>query len=182
VNILNGQQKLKIKIRHHVLWHPLVDSVNTTNTFSEFLFQDGPILATALIEEGLSNYYGDNVKERSTITASPIMMTPAQLKEFMPPSTIITAENDWLRDEGQNFARLLQIAGVECGVIQEVACVHDSVIFNASRSSPTVQLALLAVTGKLKEVLRAVGDAKEHSVPSEMSDAADEKSHKRRRR
>ena len=80
-------------------------------------------------------------------------MTPAQAKQFMPPTTIITGQADWLRDQGQDFAKLLQSAGVACGVIQGVAILHDAAIFDLARTSPTVELIMVAIAGKLEEAL-----------------------------
>jgi len=154
VSILNHQRSLHLPITHQILLHPLLDATSLSSTFSQFIFQDGPVVASGLIAEGIDDYFGlDNIKDRSSITASPILMIPKQAKEYMPSTTIITAQADWLRDQGQNFAKLLQTAGVECGVLQAVACVHDCEVFNVSRTSPTVELIMLAVAGRLREVL-----------------------------
>lgn len=84
-------------------------------------------------------------------------MTAAQAKEFMPPTTIITAQADWLRDQGQEFAKLLQTAGVPCGVVQGVAILHDAAVFNASRASPTAQLIMIVIAGLARSVLLGDG-------------------------
>jgi len=93
------------------------------------------------------------VEQRASITASPLLMTQQQAKDFMPPTTIITQQADWLRDQGQDFAQLLQTAGVSCGVMQGVAILHVAEVWNQTRTSPTVELIMMLVAAKVKQVL-----------------------------
>jgi acetyl esterase len=156
INILNHQRDLDLPISHQILMFPLVDSSTVVTRFSEFLFQDGPLINEAFIIESLDDYFGPlpaSAADRSSILASPVLMTAAQAKEFMPPTTIVTGQADYLRDQGEDFAKLLQTSGVECGVLQGVALLHDSVVFNLARKSPTVELIMIMVAGKIKEVL-----------------------------
>ena len=80
-------------------------------------------------------------------------MTAAQIQKFMPSTTVITSSADWLRDEGENIAQQLQVASVSCGVIRLVGSLHDAEIFVGARTSPTVELVMLMLAGKLREVL-----------------------------
>ncbi|KPI45616.1 putative alpha/beta hydrolase [Cyphellophora attinorum] len=156
INILNQQRDLDLPISHQILMFPAIDSSTVVTRFSEFLFQDGPLINEAFLIESLDDYFGPlpvSAADRSSILASPILMTAAQAKEFMPPTTIVTGQADYLRDQGEDFARLLQTSGVECGVLQGVALLHDSVVFNLARKSPTVELIMIMVAGKIKEVL-----------------------------
>ncbi len=182
IEILNHQRSLDLPIVHQVLMFPLVNSVSLTSTFSQFLFQDGPFITSAFAEESFQDYYGDKMKERSSILASPILMTSAQAREFMHPTTIVTAQGDWLRDQGEDFARLLQTAGVPCGVIQGVAIIHDAWIFNVARTSPTVELIMIMVAGKLKEVLTPRASIHGHTANGDALSKEDGHSHKRKRR
>ncbi|KAK4947360.1 hypothetical protein LTR10_013728 [Elasticomyces elasticus] len=181
ISILNHQRDLGLPIVHQILMFPFVNSVSLTSTFSQFLFQDGPLINIAFAAESFKDYYGDKIKERSSITASPILMTPAQAKEFMPSTTIVTAQNDFLRDQGEDFAKLLQTAGVDCGVVQGVAILHDAVVFNLSRTSPTVELIMIMVAGKLREVLTP-GVGNDLSTNSHAEGEENGHSHKRKKR
>jgi acetyl esterase/lipase len=123
-----------------------------------------------------------------TVTASPILMTPAQAKEWMPPTTIITAQADMIRDQGQQFAKLLQTSGVACGVVQEVACIHDCEFEDFARDSETSKLVMLMVTAKIKEVLiepdmngEQHGDAEDDDLNGQIG-VVKGGSHKRKRR
>lgn len=123
--------------------------------FSEFEFQDGPFVTTTLFQEFIKAYLpASDPAAENQVTASPILMPSDLTKSAMPPTTIVTAQNDWLRDQGARFARKLQAAGVDCGVIQENACLHDCDVFVQSRASPTVQLAMSAIALKLQDALK----------------------------
>ncbi|KAK5125306.1 hypothetical protein LTR85_000415 [Meristemomyces frigidus] len=152
LSILNHQRELHLKIVHQILLHPVVNLESLGGTFSEFEFQNGPLVSNAFIQEAATAYV-PTISDRGSITASPALMTPSQLKRFMPPTTIVTASVDWLRDEGEKFAQQLQTAGVECGVIREIGCLHVTEGFVASRKSPTAELIMAMTAGKLQEVL-----------------------------
>jgi acetyl esterase/lipase len=57
--------------------------------------------------------YTKTEQERAEITASPLRASSGQLSG-LPPTLVITAENDVLRDEGEAFAEHLRRAGVIC--------------------------------------------------------------------
>lgn len=156
VSILNHQRNLKLPITHQILFDPLLDSTVLGTRFSEFKFQNGPFYGTSFIQEAITDYFADqdsaNTEQRASITASPLIMTQQQAQEFMPPTTIVTSQADWLRDQGQDFAQLLQTAGVACGVVQGVAILHIAEVWNGTRTSPTVELIMMMVAAKLRQV------------------------------
>jgi acetyl esterase len=138
IAILNHQRSLKLPTAHQVLLHPVVNTFSITSNFSEYLFQDGLFLSTPFLEECYNDEFKTE-KDRKEITASPIWMTKEQAKQYMPPPTIIISQCDWLRDQGQNFGKLLQQAGVNCAVVQLIASLHDVEILKGARHSPTAE-------------------------------------------
>lgn len=66
---------------------------------------------------------------------------------------IVTSEIDGLRDQGENFAKLLQTAGVPCGIVRAMGCLHDVEIFHQARDSHTADLIMSMVAGKLSQLL-----------------------------
>lgn len=152
MSILNHQRKLHLPITHQVLLHPLVDLASISSRFSQYLFQDGPFLTSALIAEAVANYL-PNPEDAKTTIASPILMKPEEVKDSMPSTTIVTSQVDWVRDQGEDFAKLLQDSGVTCGIIRAVGSLHDAEVFQVTRESPTVELVILAIAGKVREVL-----------------------------
>ena len=123
-----------------------------TSTFSEFKFQDGPVLTTAFITQGLDAYI-PQAADRTNALASPSLLKPEQLRASIPPTTLVTTEADWLRDEGEQFAAKLQQSGVECAFLRAGASVHDVELFRGARDSPTAKAVMSLVATKLKEVL-----------------------------
>ena len=113
---------------------------------------DAPLLTAAWVEQYFTSYF-PSPGDRRSITASPGLMSADQAKLYLPSITVITSEIDGLRDQGEDFARLLQKAGADVGVVRAVSSMHDFEIFNASRSSPTAKLIMTMIAGKLKEVL-----------------------------
>jgi len=192
VSILSHQRSLKLPIAHQILFDPLLDSTVLGTRFSEYKFQDGPFYGTSFIQEAINDYFPDqdltNTEQRASITASPLLMTPQQIKQYMPSTTIVTSQADWLRDQGQDFARALQTAGVPCGVVQGIAIIHIAEVWNLTRDSPTVELIMMMVAAKVKEVFSRPGPAKGSSGTHAASNGeshqarADSVSSKRKRR
>lgn len=71
----------------------------------------------------------------------------------LPPALVITAENDFLRDEGEELARRLDDAGVETASVRFNGTIHDFVMLNALADSAPSQTALLLAAARLKQVL-----------------------------
>ena len=144
MSIVNHQRSLDLPIVHQVLLNPLIDA---TSPFSTGIFWN-PDWA----EQQRAAYFS-NIEDRSSIIASPGLMTADQANQYMPPTTIITSEHDGFRPEGEAFTKLLQTAGVSCGHLQAMASLHAFEIFNHSRGSPTADMVMSVISAKLKDVL-----------------------------
>jgi acetyl esterase/lipase len=151
--MLNHQRHLNIPIVHQVLLHPLIDSTSLTNHFSQYEFQNGPLLTSKLVAEGQVDYFANLEEHSKQITASPILMSAKQAKTFMPSTTIVTSQIGWLRDQAHAFAQLLQTSGVACGVVEAFASLHICEVLIGARTSPTPELIMIAIAGKLQKVL-----------------------------
>lgn len=81
---------------------------------------------------------------RTEILASPLLATKEDLKGF-PPTLLVVAEVDPLREEGEQFARHLAAAGVETTVFRAEGTIHDYVMLNGLAETPaargTIELA-----------------------------------------
>ena len=144
MSIVNQQRSLSLPIVHQLLLNPLIDA---TLPFSTGIFWN-PEWA----EQQRSAYFS-TTEQRSSITASPSLMTAEQAKQYMPPTTLMTSEHDGFRTEGEAFEKLLQTAGISCGHVQAMASLHAFEIFNQSRGSPTADLIMGAISAKLREIL-----------------------------
>ena len=95
------------------------------------------------------------MKDKSNVLASPGLMAIEQAKQCMPPTSIVTADNDALKKQGEDLAKLLQSAGVECGIVQAMGSVHDVEIFNIARESATAKMVMVMISGVLVQVLKS---------------------------
>lgn len=110
-----------------------------------------PLTNFAWTEQYFTAYFPE-ITDRHSILASPDLMTKEQARAFMPSTTIVTSEIDGLRDQGEEFAKLLQSAGVSCGVVRAIGCLHAVQIFRQARDSPTAELIIDMVAGKLRRL------------------------------
>ena len=123
--------------------HPYID---VTMPLSSGVMRD-PVWA----EQQLSAYFS-NVEERSEILAAPGCMSSEDAAKYMAPTTLIISDQDPFKEQNEALARLLQNAGVSCGVVQAFGSLHDVEIFSHARDGPTAQLIMTLLAGKLKEV------------------------------
>lgn len=89
--------------------YPWVDQ--TLSSSSLYLFSDGYFLTLKQLV-WFRQQYLSKPEDSVNVLASPLLATLEQLTNF-PPSLIITAEFDPLRDEGEAFAAKLTSAGVD---------------------------------------------------------------------
>ena len=97
--------------------------------------------------------YLPDVKGRSDPLVSPLQATVKEL-QGLPPALIITAENDVLRDEGEEYAKKLMQAGVEVTATRYVGTIHDFVMLNPMEDTLATRSAISQVISALKKVLK----------------------------
>lgn len=130
------------KIKAQLLFYPVTNADMDTDSYDAF--RDGPWLTKKAMEWFWQNYLSDK-KEREDIFVSPLKASEEELKN-LPPTLIITAENDVLRDEGEAFARKLDSAGVSVVNIRMNGTIHDFMMLNALSETPQAKMAF-AITG-----------------------------------
>lgn len=98
------QENLKI-IQHQTLIYPMVDMVNDYPSKSKY--GQGYLLDLSFLE-WLSEQYLNSPEEKQDFRVSPLLNPDLS---GLPPTTIITAEYDPMRDEGEEYAKRLKEAG-----------------------------------------------------------------------
>ena len=93
-------------IAGQVLAYPVMDAGMDTGSYREFA--DGPLITAAGMRWFWSHYIPDKDR-RIDPAASPLRATSFA---GLPPTLVLTAENDPLRDEGETYAAVLAAAGV----------------------------------------------------------------------
>jgi acetyl esterase len=137
-------------IRFQLLLYPSVDANFQTGSYTQFA--NDRFLSRAFMQYGFS-FYEPNLKARNNRYVAPLKATVAQLKG-LPPTLIITSENDPLRDEGEAYGHKLREAGVDCTTVRYIGMIHDFQLLNAINKVPAVQASLRQAYLELRDHLQ----------------------------
>jgi acetyl esterase len=143
------------ELTHQVLFYPVTDASLKTPSYRQFA--DGPWLTKAAME-WFWNAYAPDKGVRRKPTVSPLSASLEQL-EGLPPATVLTDENDVLRDEGEMYAQKLMQAGVEVTAVRYLGTIHDFVMLNAIATTPAARSAIGLANNKLRSALAVGGTA-----------------------
>lgn len=125
-------------IKAQLLFYPVTDAAMTDGSYQTFA--NGPWLTKPAMV-WFWDAYLPNVEARKDVHVSPLNATPEQLKD-LPSALVITAENDVLRDEGEDYARKLTVAGVTVTSARYNGTIHDFVMLNALADTPAARAAI----------------------------------------
>jgi acetyl esterase len=142
-----------VRFVKQVLFYPVTNAAFDTTSYEKFA--EG----YALTREGMKwywNQYTKSEQERAESTVSPLRASLDELAG-LPPTLIITAENDALRDEGEAFAERLRRAGVACTNARFGGTIHDFVMLNALHDTQAAKHAVMLAVASLSASLGSVG-------------------------
>jgi acetyl esterase/lipase len=150
---LLGTQRGSVSFRQLVLFYPVTDAGLDTASYAEF--------ATGffLRRDAMAWYwdqYTTDPSEREEATVSPLQASTDQLAG-LPPSLVITAEADVLRDEGEAFADKLRDAGVPVTAVRFQGIIHDFVMLNALAETQAARGATALACTTLRRALGTDG-------------------------
>jgi acetyl esterase/lipase len=137
-------------IRLQALLWPVTDAYFDTDSYHRFA--EGRFLTRSMMQWFWDNYTS-NPAERSEIYASPLRATAQELRG-LPPALVLTAGNDVLRDEGEEYAQKLDAAGVDVVAVRYSGMIHDWGLLNPLSEVPATRAALLQTGEELKRRLR----------------------------
>ncbi len=138
------------EIRFQALMWPVTDANFDTSSYQEFA--EGRFLTRNMMKWFWESYTSDP-NERVEIYASPLRAMTEELRG-LPPTLIQTAGNDVLRDEGEEYARKLDAAGVDVIAVRYSGMIHDWGLLNPISQVPATRASLLQVGEELKRRLR----------------------------
>lgn len=146
---LMGHERGDVAFAGAALFYPVTNADFETDSYRTYA--EGYFLARAGMQ-WFWDQYTENDEQRNEITASPLRASEAQLA-FFPPTLIINAEADVLRDEGEAFAAKLRRAGVEVTQTRYGGIIHDFVMINSLHDSPPARAAVQQAVSHLRGVL-----------------------------
>jgi len=134
---LMAKQRGGPRISGQMLFYPVVDANFDTPSYREFA--EGYWLRRDSMQ-WFWNQYTDDPARRSEILASPVHATSEDLTG-LPPTLIIVAEADVLRDGGEAYAAKLRAAQVPVTSVRYLGIVHDFVMLNALKDTAAARAA-----------------------------------------
>lgn len=137
-------------ILFQLLFYPVTDHDFDTKSYKDFA--EGPWLTRKAMRWFWDNYMPE-IDRRDERNASPLRSRDEDL-ENMPPALIITAENDVLRDEGEEYARRLDDAGVRAACVRVNGAMHDFVMLDALATSPSTRAAIALGVAEIKKAFQ----------------------------
>jgi acetyl esterase len=135
------------RIQLMLLFYPVTDASFDTDSYHQFA--EGYFLRRDSMM-WFWDQYTANLQQREEITASPLRASIDQLKG-LPPTLLINAEADVLRDEGEAFANKLRRAGVPITAARFQGTIHDFVMLNPLAQSRTARGAITLATAWLRD-------------------------------
>lgn len=143
-----AQQGLNVDFQ--LLLYPVTNGNMNTPSYEEFA--NGPWLTKEGMRWFWDAYTADiNMRRRPMI--SPLFIPVEELKG-MPPTLVITAENDVLRDEGEAYAAHLSEAGVETACVRINGTIHDFIMLAPLAHTMPTKTAFRLIIATLRHVLR----------------------------
>lgn len=138
------------EIKTTILMWPTTNTDFTTESFKAF--GKDRFLTIPFMEKLYDLYVPDHAK-RNDIHVAPLLATAQQLKG-LPPTLILVAENDVLRDEGEAYGRNLSEAGVIATTIRYNGVIHDFGLLNPLSELPQTKDLFIQMSAQLKEYLK----------------------------
>jgi cation diffusion facilitator CzcD-associated flavoprotein CzcO/acetyl esterase/lipase len=114
-----------------VLLYPTIDA--EADTVSRVEYAGGPIVSADAARGMWEGYLAGDMSQTASVLASP---NRAQSLAGLPPALVVSAECDPLRDEGEDYGRALEAAGVPTRVVRLAGMVHGA--YNMSAYVPRV--------------------------------------------
>lgn len=131
-----------VPLRGLVLVYPATDATQKHRSQNENA--NGPILTKATVTWFLDHYLGNEVSHDDP-RVSPLF-APDEKLAALPPTLVITAEFDPLRDEGEAFAARLSSLGVPTSSVRYSGQIHDFIRMSRFLDDAHTVRALIGTT------------------------------------
>lgn len=149
VTSINAKERGGPNFKLQILMWPVTDA--GTHYDSYRLYGKQRFLTTPLMG-WMFDQYVPKGNEREDIHVSPVLASCDQLKG-LPPTLIQVAENDILRDQGEEMGRNLDAAGVDVTTIRYNGVIHDWGMLNGFACLHPSRSLILFSAAMLKQYL-----------------------------
>ncbi|HML64547.1 MAG TPA: alpha/beta hydrolase [Dysgonomonas sp.] len=136
-------------IKCQILLWPYSDAGINTESFKKY--GEERFLTKSLMIWMRDNYLSDRT-QHDDIYVSPVRTTTNELKG-LPPTLIEVAENDILRDAGEELGRKLDEAGVDVTTVRFNGVIHDWGLLNGYADLPSTRNMIIFTAAILKKYL-----------------------------
>jgi len=136
-------------IRQQTLIYPVTDATCSSDSYQQF--GNGP----GLTRQAMLWYWDQYAPERTTKVQDTVSIVNVPIDDLrgFPPSLVITAECDVLRDEAEAYAGKLIRAGVSVTAIRFLGTIHGFLGQNALAKTPAARSAVGQIGAALKAAL-----------------------------
>lgn len=145
--VLMAKRRRGPAIRFQLLFCPVTAPLSDRGSSKQF--ESGPWISQSTTNAFCHAQFPD--RALLTIDVAPLNIALADL-ESMPPTLLITAENDMMRDDGEAYARRLMQADVAVVSTRYNGTIRDFVVLDALADTPTARAALAQATAALRGV------------------------------
>ena|ERR1700730_2411313 len=147
LSLLSKKYK-EFNIIYQILLYPVTDCNFEYDSYKKF---EGYYNTKSNLKKNWDNYL-PNIIYGNEITASPLKAKIDELKD-LPPTLIITAEVDILRDEGELFAKKLIQAGIDVTICRFLCTIHlfVTILPKTNASKNAIALIVYNINEMLKK-------------------------------
>jgi len=149
VTALMAKEKNGPKIGVQILMWPVANATFEEASYAQF---GADRFLTTPLMKWMWDQYTTDLEARKEVHASLLNATPEQLKG-LPPALIQVAENDILRDEGEEYGRHLAAAGVTVTTVRYNGMIHDWGMLNGLANEPATKSLVRHAAAELKHYL-----------------------------
>ncbi len=132
------------------LFYPVTDYNFNTTSYEQF--QNSYFLTRDAMKWFWNNYVDNQTTNIQDPLVSPLQASIEQL-QGLPPTLVITDENDVLLDEGEAYAHKLMEAGVPVASVRYLGTIHDFMMLNVLADTPATEEAISQAASIINKVL-----------------------------
>jgi len=149
VTALMAKEKKGPKIAVQVLMWPVANATFAEESYGKY---GADRFLTTPLMKWMWDQYTTDLEARKEPHAS-LVNAPIESLKGLPPALIQVAENDILRDEGEEYGRHLEAAGVTVTTIRYGGMIHDWGMLNGLAGEPATKSLVRHAAAELKHYL-----------------------------